>query len=74
MHISLVFKFSNQKENLDKLFKIFVDGDTSVIGLESIEFSPLTANGSDSQHTSIQIFAAIVNSARRDVSFFLFIF
>ncbi|KAI9302458.1 Dos2-interacting transcription regulator of RNA-Pol-II-domain-containing protein [Cunninghamella echinulata] len=59
---------SNQKDNLDKLFKIFVDGDTSAIGLESIEFLPLNAASPDAQHSTILIFAAIVNSARRDVS------
>ncbi|SAM02494.1 hypothetical protein [Absidia glauca] len=59
-----------QKVNIDKLFRLFVDGDLTTIGLlsESVEFAPLKSNAPDSQHTTGQLFGAIVSSTRKDVA------
>ncbi|KAI8099496.1 Dos2-interacting transcription regulator of RNA-Pol-II-domain-containing protein [Halteromyces radiatus] len=59
---------SQQQVNVDKLFKLFLEGDISVIGLSAMEFAPLKANSSEAQHDTVQLFGAIVASSRKEVS------
>ncbi|ORX52808.1 ARM repeat-containing protein [Hesseltinella vesiculosa] len=57
-----------QKENIDKLFKVYIQGDIDMIGLQSATpYTPLKSDASDAQHSTTHIFAALVSSLRKDV-------
>ncbi|KAI8061634.1 Dos2-interacting transcription regulator of RNA-Pol-II-domain-containing protein [Gongronella butleri] len=60
---------ATQKQNVDKLFKIFVDGDVSVLGLANAPvFAPLKPDAPVAQQLTVLVFAAIVASLRKDVA------
>ncbi|ORZ06644.1 Dos2-interacting transcription regulator of RNA-Pol-II-domain-containing protein [Absidia repens] len=59
---------SRQKFNIDKLFKLFVEGDTTTIGISAAEFTPLKSDANDPQHTTVQLFSAVLSSIRKDVA------
>ncbi|KAI9315826.1 RNAPII transcription regulator C-terminal-domain-containing protein [Dichotomocladium elegans] len=58
-----------QKIYLDSIFKLYMQGDLSEIGLADGVFSPFHKETSDGQKSTTQLFAAVLAACRKDVSF-----
>ncbi|KAI8388489.1 RNAPII transcription regulator C-terminal-domain-containing protein [Radiomyces spectabilis] len=70
--VSLVFQKLNtslQEAFVTRMFKLFLDGDLSVVDIESsASFAPLSPSASDHQKPTLLLFSAIVCACRKDTT------
>ncbi|KAI8977927.1 Dos2-interacting transcription regulator of RNA-Pol-II-domain-containing protein [Pilobolus umbonatus] len=66
--ISAELNSSEQKEFVDKTFKLFMHGEMSVLDIASrVPFKPTHISSSQEQKKSFQLFSAVICSLRKDV-------
>ncbi|KAI9028306.1 Dos2-interacting transcription regulator of RNA-Pol-II-domain-containing protein [Phycomyces nitens] len=61
---------TSQKTQLDRAFNVFIRGDISILKITcSTPFGPFEINSPDAQKATTHLFAAIVNTCRKEVTY-----